>query len=435
MPFKPILIIYALPLVAIWAVIHAYRSKHERRSKQKLKIAIETGMHEPASLHPIIDPAKCLGCAACVKACPEGEILGIINGKAQLIEPSHCIGHGACEKSCPTDAISLVFGTATRGVDIPFVSEDFQTNVNGIYIAGELGGMGLIRNAVEQGRQAMASIIKSRQPTADPSILDVIIIGAGPSGISASLGALEAKLNFKTLEQDSLGGTVAHFPRGKLVMTAPAQLPIYGKVHFKEVSKEALLAFWEKVVADTGLQINFQERVTSVENANGYFTVTTTRQTYASRRILLAIGRRGTPRTLEVPGEHLPKVVYRLVDPEQYRGRHVLVVGGGDSALEAAASIAEEPDTTVTLSYRGKEFSRAKKKNQEKLAGLTAAGRLTVLLESKIMKVENDTVHVKFSGQSVDLPNNDIIVCAGGLLPTAFLQSMGIEVETKYGSA
>ncbi len=434
MPFDPILIVYALPLLLIFGITMLLRGQHERKSLRKLNIAIETGMNEPASLHPVIDPALCLGCGACVKACPEGEILGIIKGKAQLIEPSHCIGHGACQKSCPTDAISLVFGTATRGVDIPVVSQDFQTNVPGIYIAGELGGMGLIRNAVEQGRQAMESIINSRKLSLPADVLDVVVIGAGPAGISASLAALDAQLKFKTLEQDNLGGTVAHFPRGKLVMTAPAQLPIIGKIHFKEVSKEALLEFWEKVVVDTGLEIGFQERVISVARTDDYFSVVTPKSTYKCHRILLAIGRRGTPRTLDVPGEHLPKVVYRLIDPEQYRDRSVLVVGGGDSALEAATSIANERGTKVTLSYRGTNFSRAKKKNQELALAAQQAGRLDIILNSSVSLVKPELVQLKIQEESREITNDDIIVCAGGLLPTSFLQSMGIGMETKYGT-
>jgi len=430
----PLIAVYALLLVAILVIYMGRRKKAEARSIAKYTSATEAGLLEPASLHPVIDPGQCIGCGSCVSACPEGEILGLIDGKAVLVEPSHCIGHGACKTACPADAITLVFGTEKRGVDIPHVSPSFQTNVPGIFIAGELGGMGLVRNAIEQGRQAIESV-RRLNGIGKGRRYDVVIVGGGPAGIAASLAAMQHKLRFITVEQDSLGGTVAHFPRGKLVMTAPATLPLIGKVNFKEISKEKLLAFWKGVVNKTGLKINFGERVEMVTQVGDGFQVKTTRATYSTRSILLAIGRRGTPRKLDVPGEESPKVVYRLIDPEQYRGQHVLVVGGGDSALEAAASIAEEPGTTVTLSYRSENFSRAKLKNRERVAKAQSSGRLTCLMPSEIKRILEREVEVEQGGRSRMIKNDAVIVCAGGILPTAFLKSIGIEVETKYGTA
>jgi thioredoxin reductase/Pyruvate/2-oxoacid:ferredoxin oxidoreductase delta subunit len=435
MSFNPLLLAYAVPLVIIWLLWSARSRRQTRRALAVLEEARLAGMAEPASLHPVIDPAHCLGCAACVKACPEKSILGIVDGKARLIEPTHCVGHGACATACPTNAISLVFGTETRGVDIPFVSPKFETNVPGLFIAGELGGMGLIRNAIEQGRQAIGHIAaKVRGTTAAADLLDVLIVGAGPAGISSALGAMEKKLRFKIVEQDTLGGTVAHFPRGKLVMTAPAELPLVGKVKFGEISKEKLLAFWQKVVADTGLQVSFEERVESVVREGDVFRIATTKSQYRSKTVLLAIGRRGTPRALGVPGEDLPKVVYRLIDPEQYRGKHVLVVGGGDSALEAAASVADEAGTTVTLSYRGQAFGRARAKNRDRAEAAISDGRLKTLLGSEVQRIEPGRVIVQTSDGDVEIRNDAVVICAGGVLPTQFLKDAGIEVETKYGT-
>ena len=432
----PTLLAYGAPLALLWAGYAGLGKWRERQALKTRREAEEAGLTEPASLHPVIDPNFCIGCGSCVGACPEGRILGLVGGKAQMIEPTRCIGHGACARACPMEAIQLVFGTATRGVDIPHVGEDFQTNVPGIYIAGELGGMGLIRNAIEQGRQAMASIVAARRGPSEPGIHDVIIVGAGPAGISASLAAKEAGLDFLTLEQDSLGGTVAHFPRGKLVMTAPAHLPIYGKVNFRETSKEALLELWQKVVDETGLQISHGERVDAIERAaDGSFEVITPRGRHRGRSILLAIGRRGTPRKLGVPGEEMNKVVYRLIDPEQYAGKAVLVVGGGDSALEAATSIAEQPGSDVTLSYRSGSFSRAKPKNREKVAEAEADGRLRVLMNSNVKRIEEGHVVIDAAGEILRLENEAVIICAGGILPTGFLKAAGIEVETKYGTA
>jgi thioredoxin reductase len=266
-------------------------------------------------------------------------------------------------------------------------------------------------------------------------MLDLVIVGAGPAGIVASLAATEHKLRFVTVEQDSLGGTVSHYPRGKIVMTAPVQLPIIGKVKMTETTKEALLSFWQDVEKKANLKIQYQERVEGISKAEQGFVVKTTHKNYQTRAILLAIGRRGTPRKLGVPGEDLSKVVYRLIDPDQYRNQHVLVVGGGDSALEAATSIAEIPGTSVTLSYRAEAFTRAKEKNRQKIQDAASSGQLRVLLKSNVKEVNQTHVKVEQGGKVFDLPNEAVIVCAGGILPTPFLKSIGIEVETKYGTA
>lgn len=427
-------IVYAAPMVGVWAAYMVTRKRREAHSTAKFTAAREAGLLEPASLHPVIDHAKCIGCGSCVKACPEGDIIGLIGGKASLVDPSHCIGHGACKVVCPVNAITLVFGTETRGVDIPNVAEDYQTNVPGIYIAGELGGMGLVRNAIEQGRQVIDSIRKVAK-TGDRQMLDVVIVGCGPAGLSASLAAMQHKLRAVTVEQDSLGGTVAHFPRGKLVMTSPFTLPLIGKFNMRELSKEQLIGFFMKIVRKTRLKINLGERVESVTRAQAGFEVRTTRSTYRTRTVLLAIGRRGTPRRLDVPGEEQTKVVYRLIDPEQYQGQHVLVVGGGDAALEAACAVAEQPGTTVTLSHRSGSFNRAKLKNRERVDEMQQSGQLNVLFNSTIRQIEPDAVEIEADGSTLRLRNQAVIVCVGGILPTSFLESMGIEVETKYGTA
>ena len=351
--------IYYAAFIVLVLVLHLVRHRRrERRHAEELELSMAAGLAEPASLHPVISPVRCIGSGSCVRACPE-DALGIIKGKAVLINASACIGHGACLKACPVDAIQLVFGTEKRGVDIPNVSPSFETNVPGIYIAGELGGMGLIRKAAEQGRQAIESI-RARKPSGAQADLDVAIIGAGPAGLSAGLSAIEHKLRYRIIEQeDSLGGAVYHYPRNKIAMTAPVKLALVGSVRFGEVQKEKLLEFWKGVVRKTGLTISFHERMEGIDRReDGVFVVRTSMGSYSAHAVLLAIGRRGSPRKLDVPGEETSKVVYRLIDAQQYRGQKVLVVGGGDSALEAAIALSDEPGTDVTLSYRSPAFSR-----------------------------------------------------------------------------
>ncbi len=426
-----------IPVLLLLVAYILWYQRHHRRSAATRTEAIETGLAEPASLHPVIDRNKCIGCKSCVYACPQQlghNVLGIFHGKAELLEAANCIGHGACKKVCPVDAITLVFGTATRGVDIPQVDDNFETNIPGIYIAGELGGMGLIRNAIEQGKSAVKALAR-KLPKSGRHDYHVLIVGAGPAGIAASLQAKELGLKYLTVDQDSLGGTVFKYPRGKIVMTQPVILPVVGKMHFKETSKEELLDFWKGIETSSGISINYQELVAGIVPLDSGFEVKTSRGSYTTESVLLAIGRRGTPRKLGVPGEDHPKVVYQLIDPDQYVDKRLLVVGGGDSALEAALAVADAGNRHVALSYRSDAFSRAKAKNRERIDEYAEASRIRLFLSSNVTRITPESVELEQQGQSIELPNDAIIVNAGGILPTGFLQQIGISVETKYGTA
>ena len=423
-------LLYVVPLIVVFVIYWLTKKKRHVLAAARQSEAITAGLTEPTTLHPVFDPGLCIGSGACATACPE-EAIGLVDGIPSLINGAACIGHGACARACPTNAINLVFGTERRGVDIPQVNPLFETNVPGIFIAGELGGMGLIHKAVEQGRQAVNTISERK---AGPDMLDVVIVGAGPAGLAASLAATEKKLRFVTLEQeDSLGGTVYHFPRNKIAMTHPMQIPTAGKLKLGEITKEALLELWLRITGKAALKVNFHECVESVKKHQGGFVVKTAANSYQAKSVLLAIGRRGTPRKLDVPGEEQPKVVYRLIDPLQYAGKHVLVVGGGDAAVEAALAVSEQQGSSVSLSYRGNAFNRIKPGNRERLQTAESARRVRVLMESEVVDIVADQVRLKHKESTFALRNDAVIVCAGGLLPTQFLKDTGIMVETRKG--
>lgn len=425
--------VFLFCLLVVWLYLRKEK-KASRKTESKIEKAKQEGTWEPVSLHPFIDLGTCIKSGACVEACPEKDIIGIVNGRATLVNASQCIGHGACFHACPVEAISLVIGTEKRGVDLPHVNEDFETNVPGIYIAGELGGMGLIKNSVEQGEAATESIVKSGFKR-DPSMLDLIIIGAGPAGISATLTAKKHGLNFLTLEQDSIGGTVFNFPRSKIVMTAPMELPLYGKVRLFDTSKTELLELWQSAISKNNItNIRENTKVEGIQIEGDHFNVMTLRgETFKTKNVLLAIGRRGSPRKLGVPGEALEKVAYRLLEPENISEKRVVVVGGGDSAIEAALSLAEQ--NRVIISYRSEAFSRLKPKNREKLDAAISEGKLDIKLKSNLLRIENGQVVMvaEQGAEPVAVENDMVFIFAGGELPTDFLKKAGVEISKRHG--
>ena len=429
------IVIYGGVFLFCLIVVYLYLRKQNKASRvveSKIEKAISDGTFEPVSLHPVIDLGTCIQSGACVEACPEKDILGILKGKATLINASHCIGHGACFHACPVEAISLVIGTEKRGVELPHVNQNFESNIPGIYIAGELGGMGLIKNSVEQGEAAVESIVRSKYKR-DSSSYDLIIVGAGPAGISASLTAKKHGLNFLTLEQDSLGGTVFNFPRSKIVMTAPMDLPLYGKIKLFNTSKTELLEIWQSVLQKNNINVQENTKVEGIQMVGDQFHLTTLKgEIFKSKNVLLAIGRRGSPRKLGIPGETLEKVAYRLLEPETITGRKVVVVGGGDSAIESALSLSLQ--NQVILSYRGDAFSRLKPQNRENLDLAINEGKLSVQLKSNLLKIDKEKVKIAIeAGKASEVENDLVYIFAGGELPTQFLQKAGIEISKRFG--
>jgi thioredoxin reductase len=430
------ILIYSLAIILCIAFVAIYMRKKARESRivdEKIKKAKQDGLHEPISLHPVVDVNRCIQTGACIAACPEHDILGIRNGKATIINASQCIGHGACFHACPTEAISLRIGTEKRGVELPHVNQNFETNVPGIFIAGELGGMGLIKNAVEQGRQAVENIFKTLNKN-HQAIYDLIVIGAGPAGISASLSSKKHGLRFLLLEQDTLGGTVFTFPRKKIIMTSPMDLPLFGKIKLFETSKAELLDLWQTVLKKNSISVSENSKVESIISEDGIFKVSTINgDHFTSARILLAIGRRGTPRKLGIPGEMKKKVAYRLLEPEDICDKHIIVVGGGDSAIESALLLSDH--NHVILSYRNEVFNRIKPLNNIALNKAVASGKIEVKLKTNLISIEDDYILLAIgnNGESLKLKNDLVYIFAGGELPTEFLEKAGITITKKFG--
>lgn len=433
---EEILVYSVVGIISILVIVFYIRKQVQQSAitREKIEKAKEEGLFEPVSLHPVVNH-NCIKSGACIEACPEHDVLGIVNGRATTINASRCVGHGACFHACPTQAISLFIGTEKRGVDLPHVNMNFETNVPGIYIAGELGGMGLIRNAVEQGKQATENIAKNlgSKHGAD---YDLIIVGAGPAGISAALTAKKLNLKSLVLEQDTLGGTVFTFPRAKIVMTSPMDLPLHGKVKLYETSKGELLKLWQEVLSKNAISVKEKTKVESIKPENANFIIETlTGEQFTAHRILLAIGRRGTPRKLNIPGETLEKVAYRLLEPENINDKDILVVGGGDSAIESALLLAE--NNRVILSYRADSFSRLKPSNNSRINEAISKGLVKVMLNSNLILIEEREAELSSgTGQErIKLRNDLVYIFAGGELPTQFLAKMGIHITTRFGEA
>lgn len=383
-------------LVTAIVVLLFRRNKSSQKDTERLRLAVAEGQIVPLSLHPVIDPTICVGSFSCIKACPEGEIIGVVDGVATLVEAAHCIGHARCAVECPVGAIKLVFGTAERGIDLPQADESFESSRAGVYIVGELGGMGLIKNALRQGLVLGKTLkTKLKKSQATETLTDVVVIGGGPAGIACAVGCREAGLDVRILEQDTLGGAIAHYPRGKVVMSEQIVMPGYGAFGRSLLSKEELLDELRTLVSANKIVLEEGQKVVGIQGDAPFLSVrTSTDATVQCRAVVLAIGLRGTPRKLGVPGEDLAKVLYRLVEPEQYHGKRVLVVGGGDSAVEAAIQLAEESTAKVTISYRQGGFARCKQRNKDKIQRLIDEGRVKALFKTRVLSIESGLVRL-----------------------------------------
>lgn len=432
---------YALvALVLLVAMLLSWALGRRGRKKEKqalLTLADMAALGEvvPDTLHPIVDPDRCISSGACVAACPEKGVISLVHGRAVLLNPLACIGHSACMTACPVNAINVVFGTAKRGVELPMIDADFQTTRPGVYVIGELGGMGLIRNAVIQGREAAEHVARGTRRGVVGDCFDVVVVGAGPAGISATLRLMEAGLTVALIEREAFGGTIMHYPRAKVVMTGALELPMVGTVKRRTMSKEELVELWQEIHQKTKLPAHTGVLVEGIDaEPDGNWLLRTDRGTMRAANVMLALGRRGSPRKLEVPGEEQSKVHYRLLEPAEFRGKHVLVVGGGNSAVESAIGLADAGGcASVTISYRRNAFARCRAENRRRIDELIASGRVKALMPSEVESIGAQSVRLKADKQPVELRNDAVIVQVGGTAPSELLAKFGVEMVTKYG--
>lgn len=404
--------------------------KKEAKTKERLQETKSKNQDKPLLQHPIIDKSLCIGCAICVDSCPEGNVLGLIDGKATIVHGSHCVGHGQCAENCPVGGIEIGLGDVSQREDIPQLSSNFESNIPGIYIVGELSGLALIKNAINHGIIAVDHIHQNL-PSGSGVDYDLVIIGAGPAGLTAGLRAKELDSNYIIFDQDNPGGTILQYPRRKLTLVQPVELPLFGKLNKGEYRKEDLLSIWEQVITEYEINLQTGQKLQNITGSNGNFKIETIKGTVSAKNVILALGRRGTPRKLGIPGESLSKVMYKLIDAGTYQDQHILVVGGGDSAIEAAIGLAMQKGNRVTVSYRKENFFRLKAKNDANIQKAIDDNLLTVVFNSKPMAISETSVTLVSPEGELQIDNDYVFIFAGGELPFKLLNTVGIEFGKK----
>jgi thioredoxin reductase/polyferredoxin len=318
----------------------------------------------------------------------------------------------------------------------PNVDANFESNVKGLYIIGDLAGAPVVKLAMAQGNDVAEHI--AALPNArggDSTVYDLIVVGAGAAGLNCALVAQDRGLRVLVLEKGKIANTIEDFPEGKWVYAEPDQTVPKGKLWLDGARKEDLVNRWNQIVRDNRLDVRTSEGVGAISRRkDGGLDVKTAKGVYAARRVVLATGQRGNPRKLGVPGQDRSNVYHRLYSPKHYHDEDILVVGGGNSAVEAALTLSEQ--NRVTLSYRGSEFGRIFKDNERLLHEAVAAGKIKVLFNSNVKRFDESayTLEIEEHGRkrTESLPYHHAFVLVGAELPTAFLKSLGIQLENEW---
>ena len=432
------IVVGALGLALMVTLVRRMELARMRASMGARSVAVEDGAHEARLQQPVVDLSRCLGCGTCVAACPEDGVLELIHGQAMVVRGARCQGISACERECPAGAIAISLAHAKERGDVPALNPDLEAAGSpGLFLAGEVTAHALVKTAIDHGRAVGAEVARrSAAMNGERSkALDLIIVGAGPAGLACSLEAKRAGLNFITIEQElEAGGAVAKYPRGKLVVSEPVDLPLHGRLKRNAYTKESLGELWDELIERHDLPIQGGETLTSLERTSaGTFVAAHTTGESEAHHVCLALGRRGTPKRLGVPGENLAKVQYQLLDANAIQGSRLLVVGGGDSAIEAALGLAEQPGNEVTLAYRGQHFNRLRTRNAERLAACEASGAIEVLRQCELAAVQPDSVELaQVRGTGIEKfarPNDAVFVMIGGTPPFALLEAAGVSFD------
>ena len=435
--------VLAVGFIAVWQ--HGLERERDAEAEAKLQTVLKeakaTGADKALAQHSHIHEDKCIGCGSCTIACHEGDVLSLVSGLARVVHASHCIGCGKCEAACPVCAITIGLGDVSQRPDIPILSPDYESSVPGLFIAGELGGIALVRNAREQGKRvanAIARRLKEDPKPKTPGVSDILVIGVGPAGLSTLFRAVELGLDYRAISLTDVGGTVYKYPRRKLTLVQAAEMPLYGKIKEGEYFKEDLLKIWSDTICKHGIRIQINEGVEMIAPADGVLEVKTSTGTYRSRVVVLALGRRGTPRKLGVPGEEAQHVLYELADAAALQGQKVLVVGGGNVAVEVALGLAAQPGNYVAMANLTNEFFRLTNLNKERVEKAIAEGKIHLFNSSKVKCIEPKQVVLhtceppgQQEKERARLDTDWVFVCAGGNPPFPLLHKFGV----KFGKA
>ena len=381
-------------------------------------------------VHSINDD-RCTGCDACVAVCPT-DVLELVGNKSRVVRGGDCIQCEQCALVCPTAALVMhPRGTVAPSLRMPLLDEHYQA-ADGLYLIGEASGKPLLKNASNLGRAVVEHMVATglqRGPARRGLLeaVDVAIVGSGPAGLSAALTAAEHGLRFVVLEKDELvASTVARWPLDKECMAEPYDVRALGLLPVWDTGRDELLARWHEILAEREIVVRTREAVEEVWRSDGGFELRTSRGQLCAERVVLAVGTRGKPRRLGVPGEHLPHVAPLLTDPARHRGQRVLVVGGGDSAVEAAISLAEAGARPL-LSYRGRALSRCKAKNRQRLEGLVRLGAVDVRFSTTVTELCIEHAMLSTAGTQERVWCDAVLVCIGGDAPVKWLSAAGVQ--------